>query len=237
MLEVARRFSWRFLRHHKAVCDIESYPEIVAQYVPVGATVADIGAGRRCLFDHAGRNLIAVDISPDELALNREADQLVEADCTVNIPLTPDSVDVVTSHSVIEHMKDVEGYVRNARHILKENGLLITAFPNKRAVPSLLNRMLPHALKYRLLAWLKPHDAGYIGFRVYYEHCSPAAFQKLLKRNGFAVLSVRCGYFQADYFESFPPICALVVLYDRLLAWLNLRWLCANVIVVARRRG
>lgn len=235
MLKGAKRTSWRFLRKFRVPDVLESYPEIVSQYLSFGATVADIGGGRRCLFDHKGCRLIAVDISADELSHNRDADERIEADATRCIPLPPCSVDVLTSQSVVEHMKGVEKYVQNAHKVLKPGGIFITAFPNKRALSSLLNRIIPHTIKRRLITSLKPENVNYLGFRAYYEHCSRKAFESVLRRNDFEILSVHTGFFQADYFDSIPPLCALVCAYDRLLWWLDVDSFCATLVIVARR--
>ena len=69
----------------------------------------DLGGGRRCAYAKAveppGRvRLIAVDISPEELAANTDVTETCVADVAADIPLPDASADVILSCTLLEHV-------------------------------------------------------------------------------------------------------------------------------------
>src|ERR1700733_15713206 len=92
--------------------------------LPDGATVLDLGGGRRCVYasavDPPGRvRLIAVDISPEELALNEDAAEKYTADVAAGLPLPTSSVDLILSRALLEHFAEVPAAVRHMARVLK----------------------------------------------------------------------------------------------------------------------
>jgi ubiquinone/menaquinone biosynthesis C-methylase UbiE len=84
--------------------------------------VVDIGGGRRCLFAKHRRSaatIVAVDISPEELSHNEDVDRRIVADATKKLPFESDSVDVVCSRSVVEHLPDVDHFLAEAHRVLR----------------------------------------------------------------------------------------------------------------------
>lgn len=49
-----------------------------------------------------------------------------------NLSSLNDRFDVVTSFQVIEHIRDPDGFLKNIKNLLKENGVFICSTPNKR---------------------------------------------------------------------------------------------------------
>jgi len=47
------------------------------------------------------------------------------------LPLRDESVDVIVSQQVIEHVEDVDRYLTEAYRVLKKRGILVISFPNK----------------------------------------------------------------------------------------------------------
>jgi hypothetical protein len=77
--------------------------------LPDGDTVLDLGGGRRCVYASAveppGRvRLIAVDISPEELALNEDAAEKYTADVAAGLPLPTSLADLILSRALLEHV-------------------------------------------------------------------------------------------------------------------------------------
>ena len=77
--------------------------------LPDGATVLDLGGGRRCVYAGSvqppGRvKLIAVDISANELALNADVAETRVADVANELPMPDGSVDLILSRVLLEHV-------------------------------------------------------------------------------------------------------------------------------------
>jgi ubiquinone/menaquinone biosynthesis C-methylase UbiE len=217
-----------------------AYEETVSHYVnrKPNQIVVDVGGGARCGFARrciSSARIIAADLSPAELAHNRDASERVACDASRSMPFADASVDMVVSHCVIEHLKDVEGFLSETRRVLKPEGLSIHLFPAKHAPFSLINRLLPHRWSRALLFRLQPSQKSVGGFRAYYQYCSPRPFERLLRKHGFESQQTALSYFQSDYFNFFVPLFLASSAFE-LAAWaFDLRPLCAFVLSVAHK--
>jgi SAM-dependent methyltransferase len=152
------------------------------------------------------------------------------------MPFDAATVDLVASSSVLEHVQDVEGFVRNASQMLKPGGGFIHVFSCRYAPSALLNRLLPNWLTRRILHFVIPGSEGILGFPAYYDRCYASAFRSLLDRHGFEVIELRPKYFAADYFGFFVPMFLGVAGYELIARALNAENLAAVLLVVARKR-
>jgi ubiquinone/menaquinone biosynthesis C-methylase UbiE len=221
----------------------EVYTEAVGEHVRASneGLVIDVGGGRTCPFAHYRRpgsrvKIVALDISAEELALNHDVDETRVADVAQEMPFDDSTVDLVTSSSVLEHVKDVEGFVRNASHALKPGGAFIHVFSCRYAPSALLNRFLPNWLTRRILHFVIPGSEGILGFPAYYNRCYASAVRAMLDRNGLEVIELRAGYFAADYFGFFVPVFLGVAGYELITCALNAENLAPVLLVVARKR-
>lgn len=150
----------------------------------------DIGCGTgqnlRLLEALAPSRIVGVDVSPIALAFARKAGpecQLVRSDINAALPFPDQTFDVATIFNVLYHswVKSEVAMVKEARRILKSNGLLLVTEP---AFPALA-RQLDVADMAKCRYRLKP-------------------FAALLRESGFEVLF-------ASYFTSFgaPIILAM----------------------------
>ncbi len=76
----------------------------IAELIPEGARVADVGGGRgtlaRSIGAHSGAEVAVVDISPEALAVASQAG-LIVAETVANLPWTPD---VVIAHELLDNI-------------------------------------------------------------------------------------------------------------------------------------
>src|SRR5215213_321384 len=121
----------RFLKHNKRLSASVAarlpqarenihrlYPQVVARYADAyerPAVVVDVGGGRKCDFARLLRpaspvRIVAVDISAEELELNGDVQDKRVADVTEGLPFGAGEVDMIVSHSVIEHLPNVEAF-------------------------------------------------------------------------------------------------------------------------------
>lgn len=216
-----------------------AYEHTVAQAMNAnGGVVVDIGGGRRCIFAKHRRGaakIVGVDISAEELSHNEDVDDRIVADATSHLPLASNSVDIVCSRSVVEHLTEVDGFLDEAHRVLKPGGLAVTLFPSKNAPYALLKRILPHTVGRQLLYLVKPGSKQFLGFRTYYDQCTLRAMKQAFTRHGFEVVESRVSYYQADYFEFLLPLYLINVGFELAARRVGLTGLAASVLVVARK--
>jgi ubiquinone/menaquinone biosynthesis C-methylase UbiE len=220
----------------------ESYAQRVAAHIGASTdlVVVDVGGGRSCSFashlrSTARPRILAVDISRRELAMNTDVQIKCAVDASYELPFCSESVDLLVSRSVLEHLPDVRGFVRSSHRVLKKSALCIHFFPSRLAPFALINRALPHAVSRRLARLADSGGQGKCGFRAFYRGCSPRSFGQVLVEAGFRVIHSECGYYQSPYFNFFIPLFVISAAYEQLISTLRLRELCAYVIVVAQK--
>ncbi len=213
---------------------------VIAQMARLGppATIADVGGGRTCRFARhkpRGVNIIAIDVSEEELSLNRDVDEIRVGDCSDRIPLDTEEVDLIVSSSAMEHFPDVGRFVRDANRVLKPGGKFIHLFPSRFAPFAIVNRALPHRLARRLLHSVYPGTENVLGFRAYYDRCYASAFSSLLNHMGFHVDSCRVSYSQSWYFGFLVPCYTLSLTYELLVSCVGIKDLAAYVLISATK--
>lgn len=213
------------------------YPAVVGAFAKGGRVIVDVGGGARCVFtgECSGSHIVAVDVSASELEKNQDVSDRRIADVTQEIPVPDDSSDIVSSRYVLEHLRGVDRYTREAFRVLKPGGVFITLFPNKYAPFSLINRILPVSVARRVAYALKEQASEFGIFPAYYEYCSPGAFRRLLESQGFTSVDVKVAYGQSSYFNFFLPLALAFLLYEWMISRLNLVGLSAHVLVCARK--
>jgi SAM-dependent methyltransferase len=228
----------------QAQSDIHTvYESRVATYLsglPAGAKVVDVGGGRKCdvakyRSPRSGIQLIAVDISAEELEHNTDVDETRVADVIKDLPFADDEVDLMVSRSVLEHLQNSEAFIANSARALKRGGYAIHVFPSRYAPFAMVNRLLPTSISKRLLHILIPGSEGRLGFRAYYDRTYVSEMRRILERNNFQIIDIEVSYYQAGYFNFFVPFFALNALYELIVYALGLENLAASVLVVARK--
>lgn len=203
--------------------------------------VVDVGGGKTCHFakhrDAAMKpKIIAVDISEEEIKHNRDVDERRVADITQRLPFSPGEADLVVSRSVLEHLKNVEGFVSNSGRTLRTGGYFIHLFPSKFAPFALINQALPKGLSQRLLYFFRPEKIGICGFPAFYNNCYYSAMKALLEKHDFKLVKTYLGYYQSPYFGFLFPLFIASAFYEALLYIFGVKNLGAYVLVVARKR-
>lgn len=238
-VDVNRRLYYRLRKHfpHVKTNVAAEYPAVVGGLAQVGAVIVDVGGGARCAFstECIGSHIVAVDISPSELEKNHDVAERKVADVTKQIPVFDNSSDIVSSRYVLEHLRGVDQFAREAYRVLKPGGVFITLFPNKYAPFSVINRILPVKAARKVAYALKEQAAEFGIFPAYYEYCSPGSYTRLLKRQGFTSIETKVAYSQSSYFNFFLPLALAVLLYESVVSGLGLKSLSAHVLVCARK--
>lgn len=206
--------------------------------LPDGATVVDLGGGRRCVYHHALRpeiELVAVDISAEELALNQHADRTVVADVSVDLPLADRSVDLLVSRAVLEHVPDVAAAARQMARVVKPGGETLHLVPCRNSLFALAVRVLPFRPLLRALHTVLPATVDQVEFEVHYDRGWPAAMETVFRDAGFHDVRVEVTWAQPGYFEAFYPVFLLHALYESVARRFGVRRLAAYMVVGATR--
>ena len=237
-----RRLSGRF-DSRGDVALYRRYDADVAQALralPRGAVVADVGGGRKCSFASAlpldrKLTIVAIDISAEELAANETADRSVVADVSRHIPLADGEIDLLVSRTLLEHVPDLRGAVKEMARVLKPGARTIHLLPCRYALFAIVARVMPFGLAKRLLHLAIPQAKGVVEFDVVYDRAHPRALERAFREAGFRDVAIECTWDQTDYFQAFFPVFLLVMLYQRLASLLRLRALASYAIVRATR--
>jgi SAM-dependent methyltransferase len=208
--------------------------------LPDGATVLDLGGGRRCVYARAveppGRlNLAAVDISAEELAQNRDVSQTYVADVTSGLPVPTGSVDLILSRALLEHVADVPASARHMARVLTPGGVALHLVPCRYSLFGTAARLLPLGPTVALLNRLMPWTRGTVGFPVHYDHCFPQALDREFRAAGFSDVQLWITWAQPGYFEAVYPVFLLYAAYEAAVRRLRIRRLAAYTVVRAVR--
>ena len=207
--------------------------------LPDGATVIDLGGGRRCVYHHALRpaiKLIAVDVSAEELALNEHAHQTVVADISgARLPIEPESADLLVSRAVLEHVPDVRAAAQNIAGVLKPGARTMHFLPGRNSLFGIAARILPFGPLLWLLHRVVPSTVNHVEFDVHYDSGTPAQIERAFRQAGFREVEVRVTWAQPGYFEPVFPIFLIYSIYEVIVRRLGLRQLAAYMVVEAKR--
>jgi SAM-dependent methyltransferase len=208
--------------------------------LPDGATVLDLGGGRRCVYAGAvppGRDvkLVAVDVSADELALNESVDETRVANIADELPFPDKSVDLVLSRALLEHVDGVPRAIRNMARVLKPGGVALHFVPGRYSLFGMVARLLPFEPLLRVLHVVMPWTRGQVEFDVHYDHCHPAALRRLFEETAWGRVKIDVTWAQPGYFEAIYPLFLAHAAYEWLVRHLRANALASYMLVRAER--
>jgi SAM-dependent methyltransferase len=208
--------------------------------LPDGATVVDLGGGRRCVYAGAVRGdqdirLVAVDVDAEELAQNGDVDETRVADVASGLPFDDASVDLLLSRALLEHVDGVPAAARHMARVLRPGGVALHLVPGRNSLFGLAARLLPFGPLLRILHRVRPETRGQVEFDVHYDHCHPAALEHVFREAGFGDVDIQLCWAQPGYFEEIYPLFLLHAVYEWVVRHLGLRRLAAYMVVRARR--
>lgn len=218
----------------------EREADALIRALPDGATVLDLGGGRRCVYAASVRppgrvKLVAVDISADELALNSDVAQTCVADVAQGLPVPDGSVDLILSRALLEHVQGVPAAIGHMARVLKPGGVALHLVPCRYSLFGTAARLLPFGPLVRLVHLVMPWTRGYVEFPVHYDHCYPQALETAFRAAGFSNVESWITWAQPGYFEAAYPLFLLHALYEWAVRRLRLRKLAAYTVIRATR--
>lgn len=214
--------------------------EACANNLPDKAAVVDLGGGRSCAYvdripRDRGIRIIAVDISAEELAANKDVDECRVADVSKLLPFDDGKVDLLVSNTLLEHVDGVPQAVSEMGRILRPGGTALHYVPCRNSLFGLAARTLPFEPLKRLLHFVQPKTRGVVEFDIHYDSCVPGTMRRLFLAAGFADVEISVCWSQSGYFLPVLPLYLPVAAYQWLVRALRLESLAAYMIVRATR--
>ena len=111
--------------------------------------------------------------------------------------------DVVTMHSVLEHIPDPNAYLKKVRDKLRRNGLLVFSVPNVRS------------FEYFFYKVIKKRFPGFIDEHLYY--FTPYSLTATLKKHGFKIKKITSRHYSTIRLPSRRPLAGWVTFPAKLL--------------------
>ena len=206
------------------------------RHVGPGCILLDAGCGHAAplllnLAPHVGR-AIGVDVCDS----HPPGVEYIQADLA-RTGLPDESVDLVVSRSVLEHLSAPEEVFHELHRVLRPGGRFIFLTPNRWDYASLAALAIPnrlHPVLVRRLTDRKECDT----FPTFYRANTPRAIDRLARHCGFEVHSIKYLNQYPDYFRKIPPLFLLGVAYERLTsAWEQLGFLRGWILGTLVRDG
>jgi len=218
------------------------YEPIVSAHIDALShpVVIDVGAGRQCpylKFVGDGREpyVVGIDSCEEEIRHNQDISAPIVGDVTAALPFAANSVDIITSRSVLEHLKDTASFIGQCSDTMVDGGIMIHCCPCRFSPFALINQMVPNRLAKFLLALFHPEWAEDCGFVAYYNNCWYSRLTNVMKSHGFEIVAREFRYYQAIYFDFFLPAYVIMLSYDLLIYALGIKNVACQMIIVARK--
>jgi SAM-dependent methyltransferase len=167
--------------------DWQVFHELIAQHLRPGIRVLDVGCGQGDVAPFPWRafptvELIGIDTDAAAFA-NQSLRRFLPLQAGAPWPIEQESIDLVLCRYVLEHVEDPHQFFDNVRRSLKPGGLFLFLTPNLRHPIAMLSRVLPGAVKRRVLRWAKGIQEEQV-FPTCYRANSPPRLARLAQRHG-----------------------------------------------------
>ena len=192
---------------------------------------AGCGSDLPLICQYAPKVALAVGVDMEAPRLEAPANARVMVGNVEQLPLASNSVDVVISRSVFEHLERPDRVLAEIHRVLRPDGRLIFTTPNKYYYSCLLVRLIPERLKALYFRRVFAEDA-YDYFPVHYRANTRGALRRLATAVGLRVDKIEAIRHFPFYFVFSPLLFRLGTLYDYTITWLGLDSLQSNWLVV-----
>tara|TARA_B100000989_G_scaffold103280_1_gene75627 strand:- start:24213 stop:24935 length:723 start_codon:yes stop_codon:yes gene_type:complete len=202
--------------------------------------VLEIGSSDRPMINIQDHDIILHGLDPDTRLKEYKGDGVFHKffnSSIQNINLN-EKYDFIYCNMVLEHVENNDLVSEKVRLLLKKGGFFITNQPSNFHPFSIINRIVPTNFARILIKYLQPWSKLGIksGYKAYYHKTNFPELNKLYKKNNFIVNDFEIDYNGSDYFKFFPPLFLIIVLYEELVRYLDIKLLCARFWVLYQKQ-
>ena len=175
----------RFASHINHISRMKKMEEML----PSGRKALDIACSYGILTERIagkGNDVIGIDTDRRALALLKKKGLKGIYGTAENLPFKAGSFDLVVAGEIIEHIRQPQKFMDEARRVLRKGGELIISTPNIASLSNRLRRSL--GMRLNVVEYGGEHDVGHVSF------FDRERLLKLLERNGFELEELRANY-------------------------------------------
>jgi len=159
--------------------------------------------------------LVGADLVFDDLKNNKKVNFRIVSDLN-NIPIRDNSLDIVYSNMVIEHLPEPNKFFNEISRIVKGGGYFILATPCIYNIVVIVNKILPDWLSSLLSSWLTGKDSTDV-FPAFYRANSIRKIRKLISDTEFEEVDLIMYQPPPSAFVFSEIICKIIILYYKLI--------------------
>ena len=218
------------------------YEDALKRYVTPSVDWVEIGCGHSILPSwriNEERQLVktckavfGIDYDLPSLKAHQNISKKLRGDVT-KLPFKSGAFDLVTANMVVEHLDNPDEQFKEISRILKPKGIFLFHTPNAYGYGVILSKLVPEALKGKLIHLLEGRQEHDI-FPTHYKANTEAQVKALAQANGFEVVQLDLIATDA-IFAMLPPLAAVELLWIRMLMTQPFRSLRTNMIVALRK--
>ncbi len=220
------------------------YEEALAEHVRPGTVWLDAGCGHRILpswREDAERLLVAssklaigCDLDVPAMRAHRTLRRVVATDLE-HLPFAAETIDLITSNMVVEHLDDPAAVFSELARVLRPGGRVIIHTPNAYSYFVVASRLLPSGPFKRRLASALDGRAESDIFPTRYRANTPSRLRSLMRQAGLRQESCRMVANDAVTARVSPILAALELLYIRLTLLSAFRLLRVTILASFRK--
>ncbi len=211
------------------------FREMVVQQATTSKRILEVGCNVRPINSKSDKYVLD-GLDPDSSIQASDTNSIFDNfyNSTIEDLKSDKQYDLVVMNMVFEHIEDNNLTADKLKSLLSKNGKVMIHIPSNLHPFTIINQILPHNLKLKVLRTLRPWaGVGVIsGWRSYYHKCNIMSIRSLFKSKNMSVKSAYFRYRGSDYFAFFPPLFILIVLFEEFLSFFNVAILCSHLVVV-----
>lgn len=180
-------------------------------------TVLDAGCGRSAevLRKFIGKADALIGVDLEEQSEPLEGINYLKSSVE-NIDIANDTVDIVISRAVLEHIEYPEKVFREISRVLRKGGSLILLLPNYWDYASIISRIIPNNLHAKIVSIVEGRDMNDT-FPAYYRVNTYPALYKLCNHTGFDIIDLSWISQNPNYFQFNSILYLYAVCYERII--------------------
>ena len=163
------------------------YEQLIEATLRETDVILDAGCGRTApilkKFRHKAGQLIGVDL--EEPMGDMKGVKYIKGDIS-SIDLPDNSVDVVISRAVLEHIRHPDPVFKEINRVLKSGGRFIFLVPNLGDYVSIISKIVPNKFHQKIVSKTEGRDQTDV-FQAYYKANTYASINRIGGRNGFII--------------------------------------------------